>query len=746
MKKNLLTLCLLSLGLVSSRAALIYKDSFNYTNGPIIVTSTNGTAINGAPVNSTNWFHTGTATATDFFVNNQKAEISASGGTLNRAEDVHCNFTTGTNAVGIVYSSFTVNCTNLPPAVGTYFAHFVVAAANVFHARIFAQAPAGTLPNTWRLGIAGLSGTVNKMLPVDLATNVDYQVVVEWDPVTLFAGKIWVNPISSTDPDSGFTGDAVSAPTAPLGYGFRQASSFGNFFCTISNLAVATTFEEAQTNVWSTNAVLPIIVRSPSPTTNFIGDTVNLSGLAAGQGQSSLTYTWLKNGNTIVANNNGNSNVLSFPASSTTDSGNYQMVATTPLGLSATSSVAFLWATNAPIPPTILPTTNSTVTVYYHQNGSLSVSASGPPTITYQWYYTNTPASGGNISDPTQPTLNISDVFTNNGTVGAYYCVASNPYGSKTSGVFTVVASGPPQVSIAFLRTLVDPVNYVVTNSNLRWQATGTITTATNLTSGDTASYYIQDSSGCGINIFVTHGGGANVATQRYFAPQQGDVVSFVGWLSSFNSSLELEGDTNDLSTGWTIYSNNLAGIPPPKVIPFSITNNLALMETNIEASIVVLTNVYFGTNAGLLIASNANTTITVSNAAGDTFQLIFSIQDLDLTGQTLPSFAYMVAGPLSQNLGNAVTPRNQAYLLNLTRFSDIVTNPLSLNVASTGPNTRVLTWTAAPYTYSYTVQAAGSVTGPYTNVASGLRFTDFNGTYTDTSASAAKFYRLTMP
>jgi len=508
---------------------------------------------------------------------------------------------------------------------------------------------------------------------------------------------------------------------------------------------VATTFDEAATNVWATNAVAPIIVRSPSSVTNFVGDPVNLIGLAAGQGLGTMTYLWLKEG-VGLSNPNGNSNVFNIASATTGDTGNYKMVATTPFGLSATSAVAFLWVTNAPIPPTITPTTNSTVNVFYHQSGTLSVSASGPPTITYQWYYTNAPVTSGNVSDPTQPTITISDVFTNNGTTGAYYCVASNPYGSKTSGVFTVTASGPPAVSIAFLRTLVDPVNYVVTNSTLRWQATGTVTTYTNLTSGDTASYYIQDSTGCGINIFVTHGGGANVTSQRFFGPQQGDVVTFVGWLSSFNSSLELEADTNDVSTGFNILSNNVASIPPPKVIPFSITNNLPFMETNIEGSIVILTNVYFGTNAGTVLSSTANTTITVTNAAGETFSVIFSIQDLDLVGQTLPSFAYMVAGAMSQNLGNAVTPRNQAYLLNITRFSDIVTNPITLSISHSG-NDAILTWPAVPYSLSYSVLGASTVTGPYSLLAGGLRFTNFSGTFTDTTAALGpKFYRLTVP
>jgi len=738
MKKFLFALLLSTSAVLLSKAAVIFNEGFNYVDGPIIL---NGTNANG----TTNWFRHGVNAANppDSIVKNRRLEVAASSGTLARIDDIHRDFTSFTNTQTIVYSSFTVTCTSLPPvtASSTYFAHFYVN-SSTFHGRVFAVA--GVVSNTWRLGISGAAGTANKIFPVDLATNVDYQVVEQWDPTGFNAATLWVNPISPADPNV-ITSDNVASPAASVGFGFRQANGFGNAFLSVSNLVVATTFDEAATNVWATNAVAPSIVKSPASVTNFVGDPVNLVGLADGQGQANITYQWLKGGNGVI-NGNGNSNVFNIPSAAISDSGNYQMVATTPYGLSATSQVAFLWVTNAPIPPTILPTTNTTVSVFYHQSTSLSVSASGPPTITYQWYYTNAPVSSPNVSDPAQPSITISDVFTNNGTAGAYYCVASNPYGSKTSGVFTVTATGPPAVSIAFLRTLVDPVNYVATNTALRWQTTGTVTTYTNLTSGDTASYYIQDSTGCGINIFVTHGGGANIATQRYFGPQQGDVVTFVGWLSSFNSTLELEGDTNDLTTGFTIWSNNLASIPAAKVIPFSITNNLAFMETNIESSIVILTNVYFGTNEGLVIPAAANTAITVTNAAGETFQLLFSIQDLDLVGQTLPAFAYTVAGPLTQNLGNGVTPRNQAYLVNLSRFSDIVTNPLTLNVTHSG-NSSVLSWTAAPYGYSYTLQAAENVTGPYTNVTTGLRFTDFNGSYTDTNAGGnTKFYRLTTP
>src|SRR5215831_9758396 len=126
----------------------------------------------------------------------------------------------------------------------------------------------------------------------------------------------------------------------------------------------------------------------------------------------------------------------------------------------------------------------------------------------------------------------ISGVFTNNGTLGAYKLVASNPFGDTPSPVVTVSSAGP--VFISYLRTLVDPVNFIATNSTTRWQVAGIVTTATNITSGDTSSYYLWDGT-AGINTFVTHG--------LSFRPNQGDVLTFKGWLSSFFSTLELEAD-----------------------------------------------------------------------------------------------------------------------------------------------------------------------------------------------------------
>jgi hypothetical protein len=734
MKKHLLTIVISCLAAASLRADVVFIENFPYSNGTINVVGTNA---NG----TTNWFlHSGSS---DGFVKNHKYEIassSATAGFQNRSGDMHRNFTSQTNSQTILYSSFTVNCTNIPPAApSTYFAHFYVN-STTFHGRVFAVA--GSLPNTWRLGIAGAGGAPSQIYTVDLATNTDYQVVTKWNPTTdntvndSFSASLWVNPLSSDDAHI-ISSDGVSAPAASTAFAFRQASGFGNGFLTISNLAVATTFDEAATNVWSTNAVTPVVVYDLKGGTNFPGENVNLTAVLAGQG--SLTYQWLKDGAGVV-NPNGNSNVFTFNPAAVSDSGNYQVVATTPYGLSVTSATAFLWVTNAPIPPifTQQPTPGGTVTVFFHQNVSLHVAAVGPPPVTFQWLRNNTPLSdGGNFSGTTTDTLTISDILTNNGTTGTYRCDASSPYGTTPSANVTVAAIAPPANSIAFLRTLVDPVNYVATNSALRWQATGVVSTFTNLTTGDTSSYYLQDNTRCGINIFVTHG--------TNFRPNQGDVITFVGWLSSFNSTLELEADTNDTTTSFTVLSNNVALLPAPKPIPFSITNNLPFCETNLEGSLVMLTNVYFGTNAGVAISTNANTVVTVSNAAGETFTILFSSQDLDTAGQILPAFAYSVVGVFNQNLGNAVTPRNSAYQVEVTRFSDIVTNPIVItSTLDSGTNT--LSWDAAPYSYAYSVYAASNVTGPYVAFKTNLHFTNTVGSYSESAIATQKFLRISTP
>ena len=680
-KKSVAAIFLSCLAIVSLRADVVFIEQFNYADGAI----TNVAAGVWSK-------HSGNATGSDALVANHNLQVG-----MSRQDDINRPFNNGfTNSVTNLFVSFTVNCTNLPTAAN-YFAHFLVN-ATTFHGRLW-NAP-GNLPGTWKLGITTASTTLGliRFFPTDLATNTDYQVIMQWDAtqgINAVAG-LWVNPLSSGSP-SAIAGETVSpAPAAATAFGFRQPGSFNganNF--NITNLVAATTFEEAATNVWRTNAVAPVMVYSPRSGTNFLNTPfpVLLTGVAAGQDLGNLTYSWLKNG-AIYPNPNGNTNTLVTSSASELDSGAYQLVATTPYGLSATSAVANLVVTNALIPPIIITHPAST-TVYFGQTARLAADAFGPGNITYQWNH-----FGTNLPGEVGKTLTLLNVQTNNGTTGGYTCGITNEYGGVLTSNAVVSAIPIPQVSIAFLRTLVD-ANFIATNTSLSgplFQATGTVTTFTNLTTGNTSSYYIQDGT-AGINIFAT--------LAQAFRPALGDIVTFVGILSSFNSTLELLVDpvNTPASTNYIVSSGN--PLPAPRVIPFGITNNLAQAEA-LEGTFVMLTNVFFGTNAGTAILTNANTTAVVSNGRGEAFNLFFSSQDQDTAGQTLPSFAWTVRGVLAQNLNNTTTPRNQLYNVTVTKFSDIVTNaPPAMSAAvSTSGNNPTLTWSADPYNYSYSVLA----------------------------------------
>ncbi len=731
MKKTLVATLLTGLAALSLRADLIWYESFNYVNGPIIATGTN---LDG----STNWFrHSGSASPSDAIVSNFKLQNSATGGSLSRSDDVNRKFVDPyTNSTTVLFASFTVNCTNVPTA-SNYFAHFM-ATSSILQGRVFGLP--GTLPGTWRLGVSGAAGTPNKIFPADLAANTDYQVVVSWDPVTLFAATLWVNPLSSADL-SVVSSDAVTAPPASTAFGFRQASSFSSAFFNITNLASATTFEEAATNVWSTNAVAPVVAYQPRGGTNFVGDPLNLSVVAAGQGLSALTYQWRKDGGNI-SNPNGNSNVFSIASASAFDSGSYDVVVSTLYGVSATSLSASVWVTNPPVPPTINRQPTNT-TVFFGQTATLSVEASGSGTLTYAWYYDGSPATGPNVSGADTATLTIVNVQTNNGTTGTYRCDVGNIYGTTQSSNAVLSAVASPAVTIGYLRTLVDPVFFLPTNTTALWTVTGIVTSHTNLTTAANSSFYLQDDTG-GIDVFF----GGTTAAQ----PEAGDNVTVTGPLGQFNSLLELNLTVADPSHQ-VITNSHGNPLPPGKVLPFSFTNSPAFGGVGnaiqlYQGSVVTFTNVYFpagfaGTN---VFAGGVNYVIT--NLEGATFPFRVDARVGDIIGKPIPPFAWTVSGPMSFFLGNTVADRSSGYQILPTLYADIVTNapPPVTGEISVNNGVPVISWLAQPY-MSYSIYRALSVKGPYLPLVTGLTFNSTAGRYADTNVvNATLFYRIASP
>lgn len=733
MKKTIVKL-LLAASVVTApllaRADLIWYEGFNYPDGNI----TN--------VSSGIWVCPGgnNGSGTNLYVNNGRLEVSTTSSTIAKRDSDDYRFLSltndsiYTNSVQLLYASFTVICTNLPNGAGSYFASFYNPAKG-YVGRVLAFTNGTVLPKTWRLAVAGDSvsaAPANGGYPVDLALNTPYQVVVELDPVTLDAATLWINPLDVTQ--TGFSptethytsSDSFGyATTLPVNsFAFRQAGSFGNGFWVITNLTLATTFAEAATNVWATNALPPVMVYQPVGATNFAGVSITLSAVANGQGLGNMTYQWQQNGQNYTG---GNASVLTISSAQTTDSGDFTLIATTPYGLSVTSSVAKVSISDTPVPPSFIAQPAS-LTAYRGQNVTFSTTVVSPGNVTFTWYSNNTPVHAGVTSSSDSSSLELDNVTTDYSAsykVAATNDVAANGVVS-TNAVLTV--SNPAQVSIAYLHTLVDPNNgYLPANMppTTPYQVTGTVTTFTNLTSGDTSSYYLQDGT-AGINIFVT--GGSS------FRPAQGDVVTFVGVLSGYPSGLELYADGADTLFPETSYTDTGAtnALPAPINIGFDALADLNYANTSLAGSLVKLTDVYFGTNAGAVLPTAANYTGTVTNSNGQAFKLSFFYLDLDTAGQTLPSYAYSVTG--------VMYGINTNFSVAVTRFADIVTTPppapIPLGLTVSG-RTLTFNWTNS----AFLLQTATNVAGPYITIPGAA-----DGFSTNAPDGPMMFFRLYRP
>jgi hypothetical protein len=675
-----------------------------------------------------------------------------------------------TNAVtaGTIYASFIANANFVPGAgQGTYFATFndlgtPPSATNGFNfrGRVFEIGNTNvfpftnTTPSTFRYGVANGAGDPAQgggpsilYVPIDLIRNVDYQVVLKYvidngNPADAATATLWVNPASEGDTGNmaGPTADAGAVATGLAGLLFRQRTAGGTV--DIRDIAVGTNFTEVMTNLPG-----PVMIATNyNVVTNYSGNPGLLEVFASSIGGGVLSYQWYQiAGGVTNAVAGANSQVLLINSLSGTDQGNYFCAVTNSGGIGALSRTNFYISVNAnPTPPTFTrQPTNTSISV--GSTLTMAASAFGTGPLGYQWYLNGTALVNGQpgtgqpgdisvVSGAQSPTLSIALVSTNedgNFTVTVTGGIA--PPATSTNAAVTVTL--PATRTIAYLRSLLNTTTWQPTDTSTPFTITGVITTTTNLTSGNTSSYYIQDTT-AGINLFVTG--------DSTFRPNRGDVVTASGTLSSFNNSLELACNALNPYQFFHILSNNLALLPAPYVFYPPVTNNPGLMETNIEGRFVMMTNVFFPTDGTVLFPSGGN--VIVTNQAGVPFIIFISAQCAEVIGQPMPTFAWSVLGAMSQfQSGNY---SSAGYELNVTSLGDIITNPppaVMVSVSLSGTHV-ILNWTAVPYSYSYSVLGAANLEGPYLPVATGLTFTTANGAFTDTLGSSAKFYKVVSP
>ena len=198
----------------------------------------------------------------------------------------------------------------------------------------------------------------------------------------------------------------------------------------------------------------PVITVQPLSQNVPILGTVTFSVTVSSQ--TTLTYQWYFDGNSITGATSSSYSFLSVFGS---QSGTYY-VEVSNAGGSTVSSNAYL---NTGPPPTITSQPLSAV-VAQGQNVSFSVGASGPTSLTYQWFFGSSQLGAASSS----PNMILDNVTTTN--AGNYTVVVKDSYGSTTSSVASLNVYLPPVVSTQPQNETVLPGQ----NASFPVQATGT--------------------------------------------------------------------------------------------------------------------------------------------------------------------------------------------------------------------------------------------------------------------------------
>lgn len=705
---------------LAAHAGLLFSDNFNYPDGCV---ETDGVWFAYTPATP----HLDALVANQLLILNQTNYDSVAAPSN--------NFT----ASDPVYGSFTINVSTLPTVKGAYFGEFKDN-TNDYVCRVFVATTNTVVPGTYQLGIANASPYTADatFFPLDLATGITYQVVFSYDVNNALA-YLWVNPASSSD-ISVYGNDAVTN-TGQLNISISQiafSQYTGQGVAAIGNVLVGQNFSDVLTNT----PQIPIIGIQPQGTTNYSGNPITLSVAASGLGQ--LSYQWLANGSPVY--NGGNVLTLSNPQSSA----NYSVVVANSAG-SVTSRVAVVSINTTPTSPffTLQPqnTTNSLGSTI-----TLTAAASGTGPINYTWYFAPT-NSASYTSVGTGPVLTLPAATFNNS--GTYYVTASGSVGAPVnSTTIYVQVIPPPLVTISYLHSLQASNIITTAASSTIYNVQGVVTTFGPLSAPGNASgyasFYVQDGTG-GIDVYI-YGAGTNAV------PAAGSLVSVTGPAEVYNGQLEIAPNVSASSAatnGYTIISTGHP-LPAPQLVnfPLAATNFGGAYGTQIQGSLVTLTNVYIYKNRtggaytgnGGLFYSNSYTSLYITvgayNSTGNTnsialFVTSYGDQSTNFWGKAVPAQVYQLTGVLQSYNGAELNP---------TRYVDFVANPpaiFPLSIAKTN-SASIVTWPALTGS-TYSVYSATSLPGPWTQTF-GLSYYPSTGTYTDTNSAPTKLYRVSSP
>lgn len=195
------------------------------------------------------------------------------------------------------------------------------------------------------------------------------------------------------------------------------------------------------------------------------------------------------------------------------------------------------------------------------------------------------------------------------------------------------------------------------------------ISSVTNLISGGSASFQIQDASGPGsgddqsaLTVFGTSGP-SGLITGILNSAQEGDLIDIQGTLQSFNGLLELA--NSSVRALGLVHNYNVAEVIPPAIsIPGADFQDANPTAENRESEIVKLDCVTFVNPPGTTFAASTNYTVT-DGANNVTVRIVTASPPLNIVGATIPTGPCSITGIFSQfgspTTGYQLLPRSTA-------------------------------------------------------------------------------------
>jgi uncharacterized delta-60 repeat protein len=334
----------------------------------------------------------------------------------------------------------------------------------------FAVTASGTAPlfYQWRFNGVNLAGATNNPITITNAQAANaglYSVVVSnaagtatSSNASLTLGTLPFLTVAPPAAQTNLVGDntnftVTAGGTAPLFYQwlFNGTALAGqtNATLTLTNLQLTNggVYTIIVSNQFGavTNSATEVIAAPPAILPGAGGGnpaTGQPQSLTVVQGQSAtfsvnavgstpLAYQWRFGGVNIVGATN---NVLTLTNVQAAQAGLYSVVINNPFGAttSANATLTVLLPPTITVQPVSQNLTNGATL-------NLSVTATGSPTLTYQWSLNGTAIPGATSSALTL--FNVQESLEGN-----YVCVVTNPYGTATSQVAVVTVQSPPNI------------------------------------------------------------------------------------------------------------------------------------------------------------------------------------------------------------------------------------------------------------------------------------------------------------